>query len=246
MKAFLTAEWRNLVMMNFVVSEDTLKPYLPIGVELDAYEGKCYVSFVAFHFLNTKVKGIGFPFHKNFEEINLRFYVKYQEKGEWKRGVVFISELVPKRMITWIAKLIYQEQYSYAPIKSKVKETQQRSLQFQWNKGAKHVLNVETSLEVQPIPSGSKEEFIFEHYWGYTALPNNCTGEYKVQHPRWNIYTILDFNYSIDFEQLYGQNFSFLNKLQPDSLFVAEGSEVSVFERRLLKVANISETAGKL
>jgi uncharacterized protein YqjF (DUF2071 family) len=234
MKAFLTAEWRNLVMMNFVVSEDTLKPYLPVGVELDAFEGKCYASFVAFHFLNTKVKGIGFPFHRNFEEINLRFYVKYKEQGEWKRGVVFISELVPKRMITWIAKLIYQEQYSYAPIKSSIEESLQRSLHFQWGKSFEHELKVETSLHVQPIATGSKEEFIFEHYWGYTALANNRTGEYSVQHPRWNIYPIQGFSYNIDFERLYGKTFSFLNTVQPDSLFVAEGSEVSVFERRLL------------
>lgn len=234
MKAFLTAEWRNLVMMNFVVPEQVLKPYLPIGVELDAFEGKCYVSFVAFHFLDTKVKGIGFPFHRDFEEINLRFYVKRIENGEVKRAVVFISELVPKRMITWVARLLYQEKYTYSPMSSNITETDVRTLKFEWGKGKPFQLNLETSVDVHPIPNGSKEEFIFEHYWGYTSLPGNKTGEYKVQHPRWNIYTVNSFQYKIDFAKLYGDDFSFLNDMQPDSLFVAEGSDVSVYERKIL------------
>lgn len=234
MKAFLTAEWRNLVMMNFVVSEDLLKPYLPKDVELDAFEGKCYVSFVAFHFLNTKVKGIGFPFHKDFAEINLRFYVRYKDGNEVKRGVVFISELVPKPMIAWVAKLIYKEKYTYTPIKSKVEQTTVRSLHFEWGKQLQHELKVETTTTVQPITPGSKEEFIFEHYWGYTSLSAFRTGEYSVEHPRWNIYPVTNFSYTIDFQQLYGDAFAFLNEVQPDSLFVAEGSEVSVYERKIL------------
>lgn len=234
MKAFLTAEWRNLVMMNFVVSDELLKPYLPKDVELDAFEGKCYVSFVAFHFLNTKVKGIGFPFHKDFAEINLRFYVRYKDGNEIKRGVVFISELVPKPMIAWVAKLIYKEKYTYTPIKSKVEQTTVRSLHFEWGKQLQHELKVETATTVQPITPGSKEEFIFEHYWGYTSLSAFRTGEYSVEHPRWNIYPVTNFSYTIDFQQLYGDAFAFLNEVQPDSLFVAEGSEVSVYERKTL------------
>lgn len=234
MKAFLTAEWRNLVMMNFVVSEEVLKPYLPKDVELDAFEGKCYVSFVAFHFLNTKVKGIGFPFHRDFAEINLRFYVRYKEGNEIKRGVVFISELVPKPAIAWVAKLFYKEKYTYTPIKSKVEHTTSRFLHFEWGRQLQHKLNVETAGIVQPIAAGSKEEFIFEHYWGYTALSAFRTGEYKVEHPRWNIYPVTNFSFTIDFQQLYGDAFAFLNELQPDSLFVAEGSAVSVYDRKIL------------
>lgn len=234
MKAFLTAEWRNLVMMNFVVSDELLKPYLPKDVELDAFEGKCYVSLVGFHFLNTKVKGIGFPFHKDFAEINLRFYVRYKDGNEIKRGVVFISELVPKPMIAWVAKLIYKEKYTYTPIKSKVEQTTVRSLHFEWGKQLQHELKVETVTTVQPITPGSKEEFIFEHYWGYTSLSAFHTGEYRVEHPRWNIYPVTNFSYTIDFQQLYGDAFAFLNEVQPDSLFVAEGSEVSVYERKIL------------
>ena len=171
MKPFLSAEWRNLIMINYVVPGEILLPYLPKGVELDHFEGKCYVSFVAFHFLHTKVKGIGFPFHRNFEEINLRFYVKYKENGTYKRGVVFISELVPKRMITWIAKLIYQEQYDYTPISSLVTETTKRGLYFNWGKKNQYELKVETEIRTEPIKINSKEEFIF---WNSCFLGDDC------------------------------------------------------------------------
>lgn len=234
MKPFLTAEWRNLVMMNYVVPEYVLLPYLPKGVELDHFEGKCYVSFVAFHFLHTKVKGIGFPFHRNFEEINLRFYVKYKENGTYKRGVVFISELVPKRMISWIAKLIYQEQYAFTPISSSVTETDKRSLHFNWGKQQNYTLTVETGIKPEPIKAGSKEEFIFEHYWGYTGLSNNRTGEYRVAHPRWNVYPVTDYTTTADFALMYGGQFSFLNSVPADSVFVAEGSAVEVYERKII------------
>jgi uncharacterized protein len=89
-KPFLSAEWRNLIMINYEVNEEILLPYLPAKTELDSFNNKFYVSLVAFHFLDTKVKGISLPFHRNFEEINLRFYVKYKEGNEYKRGVVSI------------------------------------------------------------------------------------------------------------------------------------------------------------
>jgi uncharacterized protein len=235
-KPFLTAEWRNLIMVNYLVPGDLLTPYLPAGVELDAFESNYYVSLVAFHFLNTKVRGIAFPFHKNFEEVNLRFYVKYREGNEYKRGVVFISEIVPKRMIAWIAKIIYGEKYSYSYMSSSVEETEgQRNLLFNWGYPVNHWLQVITENKIQAIETGSKEEFIFEHYWGYTTVHNNKTGEYSVEHPRWNVYPVADVNLQVDFKKLYGSAFAFLNTARPDSVFVAEGSAVKVHHRKIVE-----------
>lgn len=234
-KPFLSAEWRNLIMMNYQVPPAVLEPYLPKGVELDLFEGNAYVSLVAFHFLNTKVAGIGFPFHKNFEEVNLRFYVKYKDGDEWKRGVVFISEIVPKRMIVWVARIFYKEKYNYAPIKSIVEEGEKRKLFFSWGEGLPYRMEIITASFTQPMQAGSKEEFIFEHYWGYTSLPGNQTGEYKVEHPSWNTYPVIDSNLKVDFKELYGDDFSFLNTANVDSVFVAEGSAVNVYARRILQ-----------
>jgi uncharacterized protein YqjF (DUF2071 family) len=100
---FLQAEWRDLLMINYEVDPEVLKPYLPAYTELDLWHGKALVSMVGFMFLNTRVLGVKWPFHVNFEEVNLRFYVRYFNGQEWKRGAVFISEIVPKAIIPLVA-----------------------------------------------------------------------------------------------------------------------------------------------
>ena len=85
---FLSASWRNLVMANYIVDPSLLKSYLPCQTELDSFNGEHYLSLVAFLFDKVKIRGIAFPFHTSFEEVNLRFYVRYKESGAWKRGVV--------------------------------------------------------------------------------------------------------------------------------------------------------------
>ena len=92
--SFLKAEWRKLVMANYTVPEELLLPYLPAKTVLDTWNGQYYVSLVGFMFVNTRMLGVKVPFHVDFEEVNLRFYVKYNDNGTWKRGVVFIKEIV--------------------------------------------------------------------------------------------------------------------------------------------------------
>ena len=122
-KVFFTAQWRKLIMANYLVDPAILKKYIPAKTELDQWNGNYYVSLVGFMFQNTKVLGIHFPFHKNFDEFNLRFYVRYKEEGVWKRGVTFIKEIVPKNIVTFVANTLYRENYITLPIKHKITET---------------------------------------------------------------------------------------------------------------------------
>lgn len=111
MSIFLEAEWRKLIMMNYVVDPALLQDYLPHHTELDLWHNQCYVSLIGFMFLDTRMKGFRIPFHINFEEVNLRFYVRYRSKNEWKRGVVFIKEIVPRRALSFVANWLYKENY---------------------------------------------------------------------------------------------------------------------------------------
>ena len=110
-RAFLTAEWRNLVMVNHVVEPSLLRRLVPAGTELDTWNGQTYVSLVGFLFANTRLLGVPVPWHRTFEEVNLRFYVRRAESSGIRRGVTFIRELVPRRAIAWTARLIYNEPY---------------------------------------------------------------------------------------------------------------------------------------
>ena len=235
-KKFLTAEWRKLIMANYSVDAAILKKFVPAKTEIDLWNDKCYVSLVGFLFQNVKVKGIRIPCHVNFPEVNLRFYVRYKDNGEWKRGVVFISEIVPKPAIALIANAIYKEHYSSVPMKYVWKKEEDHWLiNYQWKKKSKwNLLQVKADLTATKLQEGSHEEFITEHFWGYSTFSANNTAEYNVAHPRWNIYPVKDYTVDCDFKNLYGDEFSFLTGKQPDSVFLAEGSEITVFDKRLV------------
>ncbi|MGN6493357.1 MAG: YqjF family protein [Agriterribacter sp.] len=230
MKPFLTAEWLNLAMANYEVAPATLLPYLPPKTELDTFNNICYVSLVAFRFFNTRVKGIAVPFHTNFEEINLRFYVRFRQNGEWKRGVVFIKEIVPRFAITFIANAFYQEKYQTMPTWSSVTHLPESlAVKYRWGRRLVNEIDITASSQSLPIAKDSEEEFITEHYWGYAKQRNNTTKEYKVEHPRWNVYPVKEYKVVCDFEGLYGKDFAFLQQSQPLSILLAQGSAITVY-----------------
>ncbi|MDH4058870.1 MAG: DUF2071 domain-containing protein [Cyclobacteriaceae bacterium] len=232
---FLQAEWRKLVMANYPVDKKILEPYLPHKTELDVWNGVCYVSLVGFMFLNTKLKSIPVPFHTNFEEVNLRFYVRYNDKGEWKRGVVFIKEIVPKPMLSFVANTIYKESYETMPM-GHTWETIESTLrvEYRWKKKKWNSILVTADLDSSRIAEDSEEEFIAEHYWGYTKIDEKRTSEYGVEHPRWEVYSTKSYSIDVDFGDIYGQAFQFLNFETPSSVFLAEGSEIKVKAGRLI------------
>lgn len=229
-QTFLTAEWRKLIMANYVVDKSILQSYLPAHTTLDCYNDKCYVSLVGFMFQDTRLRGFHFPMHVNFQEVNLRFYVTYQVPGEVpRRGVVFIKELVPRSALTFVANNFYGENYETVPMRHKWHLSKAgQVINYRWNYDGWQKLQVVASEKAEDIEPGSAAEFITEHYWGYTKLRNGTTSQYQVVHPKWSIYQVYRYNIEVDFAVVYGSNFAFLNDVEPDSVFLAEGSEVSV------------------
>ena len=232
---FLEAEWRKLAMVNYSVDVRTLKNYLPYKTEIDLWNDICYVSLVGFVFRNTRVKGLRIPFHINFEEVNLRFYVKYNDNGNWKRGVVFIKEIVPRPALTFVANTLYKEKYETMPM-THTWTTSPDSLttEYRWKKKQWNSLSVTAGITPAPIAPGSEEEFITEHYWGYTKITGSKTSEYGVEHPRWDVYPLKNYQIDVDFGNIYGTDFSFLQNATPKSVFLAEGSLIKVKAGRTL------------
>ncbi len=230
---FLSAQWQNLIMINYELDPAVLRPFLPLGTELDSYEGSYYVSLVCFQFVKTKVKGVMIPLHVNFDEINLRFYVKRKRKDFWERGVVFIKEFVPKPAITWVANALYNENYQVAQMKSHVDITESKStFQYLWQIKNTVANSVKVSVLDKPkgSDSGSIQEYIAEHYFGYVIQRDGSTKEYEVKHPAWRIWERCSVDMKVDFKGLYGETFAFLDQAKPKSVFVAEGSMVTVHE----------------
>ncbi len=235
--SFLNAEWRKLAMVNYVIEPNILKKYVPFGTELDLWEGNCYVSLVGFMFVNTKLLGIPVPFHTNFEEVNLRFYVKRLENETYKRGVVFIKEIVPKAALTFVANTIYKEHYETLPMRHEWRETKDnRIVQYEWKKNNQwHSIKVVTDLESIKIEENSETEFITEHYWGYAKVNDVTSNEYEVTHPKWQQYKVESYDINVDFTANYGSDFALLDVLEPSSVMLAEGSVITVENKRKIK-----------
>lgn len=232
--SFLTAEWRKLAIANYVIDKDILIPYLPAGTEIDLFNGDCYVSLVGFLFKETKLLGVRVPFHANFEEVNLRFYVKYKEGEVWKRGVCFIKEIVPRFALALIANVVYKEHYEWMPMKHRFFEGETvRSVEYEWKcKNSWQKFAINAAVDLSEIVVESEAEFITEHYWGYTKNTETITNEYEVKHPRWMAYKVKSFHIAVDFELNYGKDFKFLNELPPASVMLMEGSEIAVEGKR--------------
>ncbi|HYH16480.1 MAG TPA: DUF2071 domain-containing protein [Flavisolibacter sp.] len=229
---FLSAEWRNLLMANYAIDPKVLQPYVPAYTELDLFDNIYYASLVGFLFTNTRLRGISVPFHRTFEEVNLRFYVRYKENGQWKRGVVFIKEIVPKRMITFVANTIYKEKYATHPMQHQWQVSEEElKVSYRWKVGNDwNHLSAIAAKEATPVKEESVEEFITEHYWGFTQIGKGVTGQYEVSHPRWNIHHIKEYSVQCSIESLYGEAFAEALRQPPQSVFLAEGSAIKVMK----------------
>jgi uncharacterized protein len=235
-QVFLRAKWLNLVMVNYEVNPTLLKKYLPRGTELDFYNGVCYVSVVGFLFKDTKLKGIHVPFHRTFEEINLRFYVRQRENDKWKRGVVFLREIVALPAIAIMANLLYKEHYQTHRTKhvwNLANEEWQVEYYWKLKKNWNH-LKVSAESSSYPIGEGSEEEFIAIQNWGYTRVNDQKTSIYQVHHPNWLIHPVRNYEVQCDIENMYGAKFVEPLSQPPKSVFLAEGSDISVMHKTAL------------
>jgi uncharacterized protein YqjF (DUF2071 family) len=242
-KPLMSAYWRHLVMLSYEIDSKILEPLVPAGTVLDTFDGMCFVSLVGFLFEDSRLKGLPIPLYSRFEELNLRFYVKRSVGVETRRAVVFVKELVPKRAVALVAKLVYNEPYSAVPMSHKFEigeKGQLGSALYQWEFERQRC---EIGVEVDSVwslpESGSIEEFIAEHYWGYTRLSDSKTAEYEVTHPQWRVAHARRAWLDCDREAMYGERFAECLSSDPVSAFLAEGSEVSVHPRTILRRAEL-------
>jgi uncharacterized protein len=231
----LTANWRYLAMLNFIVDPKIVAPLVPPETEIDFENAETFLSVVGFLFLHTRLLGLPIPLHRDFEEVNLRFYVRKKSADTWRRGVVFVRELVPKRAIAIVARTFYGENYVALPMKHQIDHVDRKlSVEYSWRRGRKwESLKMNASGEAQTIPAGSHAEFITEHYWGYTCFRGGCS-EYRVEHPRWKVWNAEKFEFKADVAVLYGEQYVEPLSAAPRSAFIADGSPVEVLLREQL------------
>jgi uncharacterized protein YqjF (DUF2071 family) len=235
---FLRAQWRHVAVLNYAIDPALLAPFVPAGTELDLWQGRAYLSLVGFLFLETTVLGLPVPFHRNFEEVNLRFYVRRRADDGWRRAVVFVKEIVPRAAIAFTARALYNENYVALPMGSRrewADDDRRRlsSVEYHWRHEGRELGLRVTIADGFALPApGSEEEFVIEHYWGYTAQRDGGTVEYRVEHPPWRVTAASHAELQGDVARFYGPPFEEALRTAPASSFVAEGSPIVVYSGR--------------
>jgi uncharacterized protein YqjF (DUF2071 family) len=228
-RKFLTARWCNLILANFAIPEELLRPLVPPGCELDRRDGACWGSLVGFQFLGTRVLGIGWPGFRNFPEWNLRFYVNH----EGKRGVCFVREFVPQWTVATIARTLYNEPYHSARMTMDVKElpdTLTATYTVKWADRIHSLHAVGEKPAIRPAPE-SLEYWFKEHSWGFGTSRRGKLIRYEVNHPEWDVYPVREFAFDVDWALLYGPEWARMNGVAPASTVLAVGSEISVYPK---------------
>ena len=226
-------------MLNYEIDPNVLRPLVPAGTELDDWQGRTFASVVGFMFLDTRVFGVPIPFHRNFEEVNLRFYVRRKASDGWRRGVVFVKEIVPRIAIALTARIVYGENYVAVPMQHRIDLDSgtdvPRAVSYSWRfRGRENRLDLTVGGGADEAPEGSDVEFITEHYWGYARRRDGSSMEYRVEHPRWRVSRAIKARLDCDIAELYGSQFVEFLQTPPASAFLADGSEVTVFRGSLL------------
>ena len=231
-RPFLTAIWENLVFLNYDCPTALLEPLLPRGTELDVWQGSTLISVVGFMFRDTRVLGIPIPFHRSFEEVNLRFYVKREIGGESHRAVVFVRELVPRRAVAAIARWAYNEPYLAMPMDHRVALDAKGggSASYGWHHGGQRFeVRAQVDGPAKTGEPGSEAEFITEHYWGYTRQRDGGTLAYRVEHDPWALWVSQEAQFVGPAQVLYGGDFGEVLHAQPRSAYIAVGGRVAVY-----------------
>ncbi|CAN0530075.1 unnamed protein product [Laminaria digitata] len=226
---FLSARWTNLFNLTYRVDPELLSPHVPDGVELDIHQGSAFVSLVAFDFLDTRVFGIPWPGYRDFPELNLRYYLKYKNQ----RGVAFLQEYVPKRIIAKMARAIYNEPYDYAPIRSETKaDDTSHDYTLALDVGGRtHTIRVSATPSPHTPPRDSLAHYFKEHKWGFGHDHKGRTLTYRVEHAIWDVYDVQSYSLDVDFGLLYGEQWAFLADEEPFCAVFALGSPVKVFPK---------------
>jgi uncharacterized protein YqjF (DUF2071 family) len=214
-------------LLSYPVPDAALTRRLPPGLALDRWQGRAFVSLVAFDFEDTRVRGVAWPGFTRFPEINLRFYVR---EGE-RRGVVFVRELIPSRVVALVARLLYNEPYRVAPLRSATETTTDRIRvvhEFATG-GRRQRIAIEGRLPPEHVPETGATHFFKEHTWGYGMDRGGGLLRYAVDHPRWRVYRDATARVELTFGLVYGSEWSFLDGTAPVHVAFAEGSPVAVY-----------------
>ncbi len=231
-RPFLRARWESLVLANFACPRALLEPLVPAGTVLDPWRGVDLVSLVGLLFRDASVKGVSLPGLRTFPQVNLRFYVRRPvPSGDDRKGVVFIREIVPRRLIAHVARIAYNEPFVALPMdfRGALDPGRGGRVEYRWRRrGARFALGATVAGAARAAAAGSESRFVTEHYWGYARQRDGGTLEFRVTRPRWDTWDPERHRLSGPWSSIYGSGLGDVLSGAAHSVLAAAGSEVEI------------------
>lgn len=245
-RPFLTADWRDVVLVNYRVDPDLLRPHLPPGSVLDTPDGTPdlhLVSLVAFTFANTRVHGIPIPGGRRFGEVNVRFYAR---RGPM-RAAVFVREFVPAPIIAFGARALYRQPYRLARVEHAVERRPDAIVATTTFERGETRGTIR--IDADPVPflpdPASEEHFLKEHYWGFDRGWSGAAFRYRVDHPVWRTHAVRRAAVDLDPGMLIGGRWATVDwNAALHSVLLAEGSRAVVWSAEPLVNPDQAGTIG--
>lgn len=204
-------EWNHAIFLHFQVELTELEKFVPKELEIDLFEGKPWVSVVAFTMEKIRPKYLpSFPPISNFDEINIRTYVKSNNKT----GVYFLSIEGGKRLSCKVAKGISELPYRFSEIKRTDLKYQSKNLEFNDR------LDIEFNIGEELTEKTELDKWLTERYALFQDSSKSIN-EFEIHHLEWQISQIdlqkLDLNYP---------RFNKLISNKPDKVQYSKGVKV--------------------
>lgn len=185
-------EWNKVIFLHWTIPFDLLRAAVPKQLEIDNYEGKCFISLVPFSMERIRPRLLP-PFApiSNFHEINLRTYVIQNGKP----GVYFLSIEASKRLSAFISKSLSGLPYEYTQMH------RSNSSYIAITKPPIPSLEIEFEVQNPIINKTPLETWLTERYCLYTYFKRKLH-RYDIHHAPWVLHQIkiekLNLDYSID------------------------------------------------
>jgi uncharacterized protein len=248
--ALLAGHVRFAVFTTYEVDRRVLEPLVPAGTELDPWQGRTFISLVAFEMTDSRLCGVPLPFARAYDQINLRFYVRRPlADGSRRPGVVFLRELVPVPALVVGARLLYRERYERQPVSARVRPPDPaggrpgRAI-YRWRRHDQlHRLAVDFAAPLELPAEGTLERFLAERHWSYAAPADGHTREVRFDHPPWRVWQARAARLAPSTAASFGERFERALASEPASAFVAEGSRMRLHRPHAVAVAADDQSA---
>jgi len=225
----LSQSWHTLTFLHWEIHPNALEAHLPLGLEIDLFEGRAFVGTIPFWMKHVRPRWLpSVPFVSSFPEFNVRTYVI----KDGKPGVYFLTLDAQSLVTCMYATRAYGLPYRYASCRLKVKPHRYEWSSKRRSDGVSLVGHAEAYGPILTAERGTLEYFLFERYCLYSVHKGKLHRGYTHHNP-WEFQEATAHVQSNTLTESY--DLGIADVLNPDIIHVSSGVDVHTWTMELVE-----------